>query len=120
MIRIIQGHVLDALAAMPDESVDCVVTSPPYWGLRDYGIEPMIWDDPGGGGHGGEGMTDHIGEITVSIGAQVTNIKIEFYDNQTGVVSFPTDDIEDAIRRVKRKAVWVQALRNIIKVEDII
>jgi len=27
--------------------VDCVITSPPYWGLRDYGTEPIIWDgDP--------------------------------------------------------------------------
>jgi DNA modification methylase len=26
-----------------DESVQCVVTSPPYWGLRDYGIEPSVW-----------------------------------------------------------------------------
>ena len=27
---------------LPDESVHCVVTSPPYWGLRDYGIEGAI------------------------------------------------------------------------------
>lgn len=34
---------------LADESVQCVVTSPPYWGLRDYGLEPTIWggDDPG-------------------------------------------------------------------------
>jgi DNA modification methylase len=32
-----QGDVRDVLAGMPDGSVDCVVTSPPYWGLRDYG-----------------------------------------------------------------------------------
>lgn len=31
------GHVLDVLRSMPDESVHCCVTSPPYWGLRDYG-----------------------------------------------------------------------------------
>jgi site-specific DNA-methyltransferase (cytosine-N4-specific) len=31
------GDAADVLAAMPDASVDCVVTSPPYWGLRDYG-----------------------------------------------------------------------------------
>jgi len=31
----------------PVESVQCVVTSPPYWGLRDYGINPVVWDDPG-------------------------------------------------------------------------
>ena len=35
--QIIQGDVLDCLKNIPDESVQCVVTSPPYWGLRDYG-----------------------------------------------------------------------------------
>lgn len=34
--EIIQGHVLDVLATLPAESVSCVVTSPPYWGLRKY------------------------------------------------------------------------------------
>ncbi|MDV2503052.1 MAG: site-specific DNA-methyltransferase [bacterium] len=28
---------------LTDESVQCVVTSPPYWGLRDYGLEPTVW-----------------------------------------------------------------------------
>lgn len=41
---IYQGHVLDVLPTLPDELVHCVVTSPPYWGLRDYDIEPQIWD----------------------------------------------------------------------------
>ena len=36
---------------MPDELVDCVVTSPPYWGLRDYGTEPKIWDGKEGCEH---------------------------------------------------------------------
>ena len=31
------GDALRILATMPDASVDCIVTSPPYWGLRDYG-----------------------------------------------------------------------------------
>ena len=35
--RLYNGCCLDTLKQMPDESVDCVVTSPPYWGLRDYG-----------------------------------------------------------------------------------
>ncbi len=35
-IRIVQGHVIDKLRELPDRSVHCVVTSPPYWGLRDY------------------------------------------------------------------------------------
>lgn len=38
------GHTLNLLSQMPSEFVSCVVTSPPYWGLRDYGIEPVIWD----------------------------------------------------------------------------
>ena len=36
-VRIMVGDVLDKLAELPDESVHCVITSPPYWGLRDYG-----------------------------------------------------------------------------------
>lgn len=34
-----------------DQSVQCVVTSPPYWGLRNYGLPPLVWDDPGGCEH---------------------------------------------------------------------
>ncbi len=30
----------------PDDHFACVVTSPPYWGLRDYGLEPEIWGGP--------------------------------------------------------------------------
>jgi DNA modification methylase len=39
--QIINGHVLNVLPQMPAESVYCVITSVPYWGLRDYGIEPQ-------------------------------------------------------------------------------
>lgn len=39
------GHALDVLAELPDESVDCVPTSPPYYGLRSYKAEPIIWDN---------------------------------------------------------------------------
>ncbi len=34
---IVCGDVLDKLSELPDGCVHCVVTSPPYWGLRDYG-----------------------------------------------------------------------------------
>lgn len=40
--RILIGDVLDRLRTLPDRSVDCVVTSPPYWGLRDYGADGQI------------------------------------------------------------------------------
>jgi len=41
--RIIQGNVFDKLKEISVESVHCVVTSPPYWGLRDYQIPSTIW-----------------------------------------------------------------------------
>lgn len=44
MIR--QGHVLDELPKIKAESIHCVVTSIPYWGLRDYKLPPQVWDDP--------------------------------------------------------------------------
>ncbi|WP_249696476.1 site-specific DNA-methyltransferase [Stappia sp. WLB 29] len=40
------GDVLERLAAMAPDSVDCVVTSPPYWGLRDYGVAGQIGLEP--------------------------------------------------------------------------
>lgn len=44
--RIIQGDCLAALATLPDQSVHCCVTSPPYWGLRDYGVAGQIGREP--------------------------------------------------------------------------
>jgi DNA modification methylase len=37
------GHALDVLKTMPDESVHCCVTSPPYWGLRQYDIPDTVF-----------------------------------------------------------------------------
>lgn len=42
-VRLICANVIDGLRTLPDESVHCVVTSPPYWGLRDYGVPPTVW-----------------------------------------------------------------------------
>lgn len=36
------GDCQGVLSQMPDESVNCVVTSPPYWGLRDYGVDGQL------------------------------------------------------------------------------
>lgn len=40
------GDCLTSLVAMPDRSVHCCVTSPPYFGLRDYGAEGQIGLEP--------------------------------------------------------------------------
>jgi DNA modification methylase len=41
-VRILIGDVRERLRDLPDESVHCCVTSPPYFGLRDYGMQGQI------------------------------------------------------------------------------
>jgi DNA modification methylase len=36
--EIIHGNCLEVLKSLDENSIDCCVTSPPYWGLRDYGV----------------------------------------------------------------------------------
>jgi len=40
--KIYQGNCIEVLKDFHDESIDCVVTSPPYWGLRDYNEEEQL------------------------------------------------------------------------------
>lgn len=40
---ILAGNALDTLKQIPDDTIQCCVTSPPYWGLRNYGTEPQFW-----------------------------------------------------------------------------
>lgn len=41
-VRVLTGDCRDVLKTLPDESVHCCVTSPPYFGLRDYGVAGQI------------------------------------------------------------------------------
>lgn len=50
-VRILVGDCRELLRGLADGLAHTVVTSPPYWGLRDYGIAPSIW--------GGEQACDH-------------------------------------------------------------
>ena len=45
-VRILVGDVREQMATLPANSVDCVVTSPPYWGFRDYGVAGQIGMEP--------------------------------------------------------------------------
>lgn len=44
MIDLRIGDSRQLIKELDDKSIDCVVTSPPYWGLRDYKTEPIIFD----------------------------------------------------------------------------
>lgn len=43
---IFEGDALAVLKRMPSKSIQCIVTSPPYWGLRDYDIEEQVGLEP--------------------------------------------------------------------------
>ena len=40
--QLYQGDALETMKQMEDESINCCVTSPPYWGLRDYGVDGQL------------------------------------------------------------------------------
>ncbi|WP_018599351.1 site-specific DNA-methyltransferase [Mycobacterium sp. 155] len=65
--RIVVGDALKRLSEQPDASVDCVVTSPPYYSLRDYGADGQI------------GLERHVGqwvEHLVAISAEVHRVLV--------------------------------------------
>lgn len=41
--QILVGNNLLELAKLPEKNIHCVICSPPYWGLRNYGSDPQIW-----------------------------------------------------------------------------
>lgn len=76
---IVCGDCLAVLRTMPDECVDCCVTSPPYWGLRDYGIEPSVW--------GGDATCEHAWGDVVRIGGGKQNEEGKRWQHTDGGVS---------------------------------
>ena len=45
-VKVIPGDCRETIKTIPDNSIDCCVTSPPYWGLRDYGVDGQIGLEP--------------------------------------------------------------------------
>ena len=59
---LLQGDALHALPELPAESIDCVITSPPYWGKREYA-------------DGGVGLEDHYQEFVLNLAAVFGEVK---------------------------------------------
>ena len=49
--KIYQGNSLDVLKTFHDNCIDCCITSPPYYNLRDYNTSGQIWDSVNGCQH---------------------------------------------------------------------
>ena len=72
-----QGDVREKLQEMEAGSVQTVVTSPPYWGLRDYGLKPSVWGgDPKCGHEWGNEMITKM-RTKPGVNAQCGNTKAE-------------------------------------------
>jgi len=41
-IKILQGNCIEKIKEIKDNSIDCVITSPPYWGLRNYNVDGQL------------------------------------------------------------------------------
>lgn len=111
------GDVLDGLAKIPDGSVHCCVTSPPYWGLRDYGTATWEGGDAGCDHRqqlGGEGGTS--AKQNTSAGTQMHQYRgrckkcgAQRIDSQIGLEPTPDEfiarmvEVFAAVRRVLRE-----------------
>lgn len=123
-VRIINADVLDGLASLEDESVNCVVTSPPYWGLRDYGTAEWEAGDPEcdhkgqplasskntlGGGKGQRGPGYKVTEFSMPFKEVCLKCGAIRRDKQIGLEATPEGfaerlcDVFREVRRVLRK-----------------
>ena len=126
MYTIIQADCIEGMKTLPDESVHCVVTSPPYYGLRDYGTATWIggkadcehtismntkWNDPKRG-------TDVLRPETAHRGGSASHCHLcgaERIDQQIGLEDTPEDyvnrlvNVFREVRRILQKdgTVWI-------------
>jgi DNA modification methylase len=98
------GHVLDVLPTMAAASIDAVVTSPPYWGLRDYGHPEQWGNEPTV-----EEYVDHLralfGElrrVLVPTGAVWLNLGDSYSNNSDGYAR--GEDFHERQPRVRSRA----------------
>lgn len=68
------GHVIDVLRGLPEKSVHTVVTSPPYWALRNYKTPAQVWPDGWEGPLGLEPTPDLFVAHLVAVFAEVRRV----------------------------------------------
>ena len=124
--KIICGDALQVLKEMPDESIDCVMTSPPYWALRDYGTAVWEGGDPkcehkvGRATRGGltefqKGNKGSFGDEAIKTGQRCPHCGAKRIDRQLGLEPTFQEyitklcDIFDEVKRVLKKTgtCWV-------------
>jgi len=97
-ITIYNGDSIDIMKQMPDESVNTIITSPPYWSLRDYGVESQI---------GLEGTLDKYLEKMLAVTIEVKRVL-----RKDGVFFLNWGDCYDS------KCMVLQNFRGVIRMVD--
>lgn len=113
---ILQGNCLETLKSIADESVDCCITSPPYYGLRDYGTGEWVGGKPDcphrrlskfsentATGHKQEELIGNVGDAIYKTVCPLCGAVRE--DKQIGLEETPEQYIENLVnvfREVKR------------------
>ncbi len=95
-----QADAMDVLPTLPDDSVHLVVTSPPYWSLRDYRIPPRVWG--GDGDHPHEWVSAGRGEGFTS------KVRWQHSDNGRGERQPQQKVLRDKVTRENRPEAWGQ------------
>ena len=114
--KIYLGDNIETLKSFPDESIDCCVTSPPYYGLRDYGTGVWVGGDPDcphsrlnklgkncSTGHAQKGLQGNVGDSIYKTVCPLCGAVRE--DKQVGLEETPEDYIDRLVnifREVKR------------------
>ncbi len=106
-VRILQGDCRSVLKSLPDQSVHCVVTSPPFWGLRDYQTATWEGGDPfhehdritarsGRGGSGSPGKQT-AGSFPSDHGAPICSCGAVKTDQQIGLEQSPQEYVAELV-----------------------
>jgi len=87
---VIIGDVIEKLKILPDKSINCVVTSPPYWGQRDYGIEGQIGNEKNPEEYIKKmlDIANELKRVLVDDGAYFLNIGDKYIDKNLQMIPF--------------------------------
>ncbi len=106
--KIHQGDALDLLRQMPDHFVDMVITSPPYWCLRDYGVEGQLGLEPTFEEYSNKlcGIFDEVKRILKQGGSCWVNLGDTYSGNKKGKTDQKVSDyLKNTSKSINKKAV---------------
>jgi DNA modification methylase len=90
-VKILKGDCRDVLRSLDADSVQTCVTSPPYWGLRDYGIPPSVW--------GGDPNCEHRWGAEIAVNATNHTTKARWNHTRNG---------RDELQPIKKRVSWLR------------